>query len=520
MPTTPSKTGVKAPVSSSAVQGININTKSDDKLGRELTNPNWGAKNIMDIEAEYKANASKKKAPTLNAEEALKYDMNLMYKLQMTKFKAHPELVQAITDRGGVKFLEASEHTVGVKGSRWEGKGTNSNFIKVLIKSYQDSLNTTQPQAPVTNEVKGSIQLQLIEDLVQQGKAKTTVRRYDKESGIYKSEAGNLYNLVNRGKVRMVGDKIIGKGISYTLDEFGAAEGFGDWAGFVKAAKYAGIDIQTGKEVFLYDITPAGKAADKVRPVFDSLPSKSSTPTMTYAGIGSRETPQEVLDKMTQAATYLESLGYTLRSGRAKGADTAFEKGVKSKKQIFGGFDATGDREKAVAHEIHPNLTGAMEASKKRAIANGKNGERSAWAVENLMARNTNQIFGENLDTPVDFVLAYDPSGWIGKGARPQKGGTLQAIEMAYRKGIPVINMADTNWKDQLKTAIANKPAQETLDFKTMPDFTIDRKREILSNFALKHGITKDEAYKYINEAFNNPTKNKEDIIKKLKECY
>ena len=375
-------------------------------------------------------------------------------------------------------------------------------------------------KAPVTNEVKGSIQLQLIEDLVQQGKAKTTVRRYDKESGIYKSEAGNLYNLVNRGKVRMVGDKIIGKGISYTLDEFGAAEGFGDWAGFVKAAKYAGIDIQTGKEVFLYDITPAGKAADKVRPVFDSLPSKSSTPTMTYAGIGSRETPQEVLDKMTQAATYLESLGYTLRSGGAKGADTAFEKGVKSKKQIFGGFDATGDREKAVAHEIHPNLRGAMEASKKRAIANGKNGERSAWAVENLMARNTNQIFGENLDTPVDFVLAYDPSGWIGKGARPQKGGTLQAIEMAYRKGIPVINMADTNWRDQLKAAIANKPAQETLDFKTMPDFTIDRKREILSNFALKHSVTKDEAYKYINEAFNNPTKNKEDIIKKLKECY
>jgi hypothetical protein len=132
------------------VKGINISTKSSDKLGRELTNPNWGAKYIMDIEAEYKANASRIKAPELNIEEALKYDMNLMYKLQMKKFKAHPELVQEITNRGGVKFLEASEHTVGVKGSRWEGKGTNSNFIKVLIKSYQDSLKATAPTTQPT----------------------------------------------------------------------------------------------------------------------------------------------------------------------------------------------------------------------------------------------------------------------------------------------------------------------------------------------------------------------------------
>jgi alkylated DNA repair dioxygenase AlkB len=143
---------------STSVKGINISTKSSDKLGRELTNPNWGAKNIMDIEAEYKANASKLKAPNLNAEEALRYDMNLMYKLQMKKFKAHPELIKEITDRGGVAFLNASEHNVGVKGSRWEGKGNNSNFIKVLIKSYEDSLKNTQPSANVQTIItKGSI---------------------------------------------------------------------------------------------------------------------------------------------------------------------------------------------------------------------------------------------------------------------------------------------------------------------------------------------------------------------------
>ena len=201
------------------------------------------------------------------------------------------------------------------------------------------------------------------------------------------------------------------------------------------------------------------------KPEFDKLPYKSDEPTMTYAGIGSRETPQEVLNKMTEVSKYLESIGYTLRSGRAQGADTAFEKGVLYKKEIFGGFDATGPVEKAVAHEIHPNLLGAMEGAKNKKIktklAEGatqkeaeKAGERSSWSVENLMARNTNQIFGKNLDTPVDFVLAYDPSGWVGKGERPQKGGTLQAIDMASRKGIPVINMANPTWRAELKKAI------------------------------------------------------------------
>ena len=64
------------------------------------------------------------------------------------------------------------------------------------------------------------------------------------------------------------------------------------------------------------------------------------------------------------------------------------------------------------------------------------------------------------------------------------------------------------------------QPSTEALDFKTMPEFTIDRKREILSNFALKHGVTQQEAYDYINQALNDKTKNPTDIIKKLKECY
>ena len=50
--------------------------------------------------------------------------------------------------------------------------------------------------------------------------------------------------------------------------------------------------------------------------------------TKYFAGIGSRETPQDILKLMTKSAYRLEQLGYVLRSGGARGADKAFELGV------------------------------------------------------------------------------------------------------------------------------------------------------------------------------------------------
>jgi len=187
------------------------------------------------------------------------------------------------------------------------------------------------------------------------------------------------------------------------------------------------------------------------KPEFNKLPGKSDTPTMTYAGIGSRQTPADVLAKMTEAAEYLEGLGYTLRSGGAIGADQAFEKGVKSKKEVFLGTDKTGEREKKIAREIHPNPQ-ALDNSKSKAT-----GKPIADFMWNLMGRNTNQIFGENLDTPVDFVLAWTQDGLTDYRKRSiQSGGTGQAIDMASRKGIPVINMFSPDWREQLDQVLTS----------------------------------------------------------------
>ena len=120
---------------------IGINIRSDknnpNSLANRLTNPNWYAKDLFDVETVYLKNKSSEKAPNLNKEESLKYDMNLMYNLQLIKFKKNPELIDEINEQGGLEFIIKSSHIVGKKNSRWEGKGLESNFIKVLAKSYE-----------------------------------------------------------------------------------------------------------------------------------------------------------------------------------------------------------------------------------------------------------------------------------------------------------------------------------------------------------------------------------------------
>lgn len=172
-----------------------------------------------------------------------------------------------------------------------------------------------------------------------------------------------------------------------------------------------------------------------MRTEFDKLPHKSDVKTMTYAGVGSRETPLDILVLMTKIAQYLHSLGYTLNTGDAKGADEAFRSGT-GRRRIFTAKDATVLTRK-IAKEIHP----APHAIKGYAL--------------DLMARNTNQVFGENLDTPVDFLICWTPDGATDYIKRSrQTGGTGQAIEMASRKGIPVINMQNKNWRTELKELI------------------------------------------------------------------
>jgi len=153
-----------------------------------------------------------------------------------------------------------------------------------------------------------------------------------------------------------------------------------------------------------------------------------------YAGIGSRETPIQILKLFTQIGKYLANKNYILRSGHAEGADSAFEYGctmVNGQKEIYLPWKGFGDSDSKlvvldpkafeIAESHHPYWHNLKEGARK------------------LQARNSHQVLGWDLETHSKFVICWTKNG---KGS----GGTGQAIRIARAYNIPVFDAG--SWKD------------------------------------------------------------------------
>lgn len=146
-----------------------------------------------------------------------------------------------------------------------------------------------------------------------------------------------------------------------------------------------------------------------------------------YAGIGSRETPDRICEMMTAVAKRLSSLDYVCRSGGADGADDAFEKGA-TYKQIFLPWDKFNGRcVNGTSYIIPPYV-------EEYVFKYHPKPSNLSYAGKKLMSRNTYQILGLDLNTPVEFVLCWTKDGLA-------SGGTGQAIRIAKDRGIPVFNL-------------------------------------------------------------------------------
>jgi len=172
----------------------------------------------------------------------------------------------------------------------------------------------------------------------------------------------------------------------------------------------------------------------------------------TYAGIGSRETPEPILRTMEVLGDWLASLGWTLRSGGAPGADKAFELGCgQGPKSIFipwAGFEQRRLDEPgvmlvpkeveaaaaAIAAEVHP-VWG-----------------RLSFGARKLHTRNSCQILGADLNSPVDMVVCFTVGGRGG-------GGTGQALRIAQKRGIPIFDLGAAGAIDALHAFIKERNA-------------------------------------------------------------
>lgn len=170
-----------------------------------------------------------------------------------------------------------------------------------------------------------------------------------------------------------------------------------------------------------------------------NVPICSSSLPLIYAGIGSRKTPERILNIMFQIA---QSLGRNkntiLRSGGAEGADTYFEKGclsVKGNMEIY--LPWRGFNKRYGDQYIDGPTQSAYELAKELYPDYFINVKP---VIQKLLVRNIHQVLGKDLKTPSNLVICYCPH----KNGE-YEGGTKYAIMVAKHYNIPIINLFDWN---------------------------------------------------------------------------
>lgn len=156
----------------------------------------------------------------------------------------------------------------------------------------------------------------------------------------------------------------------------------------------------------------------------------------SYTGIGARLTPLQIKNLMTEIGMYMNAHGWTLRSGGADGADSAFEIGAGDKKQIFlpyKGFNnndsswyigsaKVDDRAEELAHRVWDDRwqMGMVKVP-------WRDLKQSTKA---FMTRNMYQLCGANLGEMSKVVICWTKDGTAVGGT----GQALHAVEMMRQK--------------------------------------------------------------------------------------
>lgn len=179
-----------------------------------------------------------------------------------------------------------------------------------------------------------------------------------------------------------------------------------------------------------------------------------------YTGIGSRETPEDVLEVMTKAGKALAQKGWGLRSGGAVGADTAFALGwldwygnetpwpddphleVYIPWSGYNGHDEGAMFGANLNPESWPNY---FTATVMAALLH-PNWDACKQGAKKMHARNCYQVLGQDLATPSKFVIGYAKTD---KKGVPQ-GGTATAFKLAKISGIEVFNLYIPEHLDRL----------------------------------------------------------------------
>lgn len=168
-----------------------------------------------------------------------------------------------------------------------------------------------------------------------------------------------------------------------------------------------------------------------------------------YTGVGSRKTPENITDLMSNIAVVLYGAGYTLRSGRADEADYAFQRGAEfALKQSAMSSNTRTLQEIYVPNrnfnakygrigELDPRDWDNYDEAEDLMFSIHPKGPYLRGFAREAHIRNMYQVLGRDLNTPSKFLICWAE---VDKFGNPQ-GGTASAWKLAKRYKIPCYNL-------------------------------------------------------------------------------
>lgn len=163
--------------------------------------------------------------------------------------------------------------------------------------------------------------------------------------------------------------------------------------------------------------------------------------------VGSRKTPESVLEVMRYVGKGFSDMGIQGISGDAIGADQAWMEYYGDNKILLT-VDKTGpNRIRWCDLSNESRIKSVIHA--RTLVSNFD--EREDY-VQKLLARDVQQILGLDCIEPVDAVFFWAPE----RNGRV-KGGTRVAVHLARRLGIPTYNLLDTKIYDRLRERFVPK---------------------------------------------------------------
>jgi hypothetical protein len=192
----------------------------------------------------------------------------------------------------------------------------------------------------------------------------------------------------------------------------------------------------------------------------------------SFAGIGNREGVSELhLHHLMSISEKLVTQGGTLRSGNATGCDFycqsgahhAIQGGVALPTQLEIYLPEEGFNMKRVGllngtYLVTDGVEKQKEAEEYVKMVH-PHPERLYGFSKKAHTRNIFQILGQDLETPVDFVICYTRDGaQTSADTSIKTGGTATAINLASEFSIPVFNSRRPEMMEEFRDFIRNNP--------------------------------------------------------------